>query len=726
MIKPEIKLVSVQAVGGLEVESQERLRSPNSWRRLENWDLFLPGSIRKILGFEKVGGVFLFNGLPDAIQAVREYRRTPAGVPVIFCIGESGSIYPLDGSFAVLTKFDVVDYPFVGMMSGLADGVSKAPPTPNPATSVLYMVVTPKSVRPQKWDLLNAVTPVGVSPPTLPSKVAFALITDNIVGAPLDLPAASPNTNPGALQLLVSRGYAWTYWAPETMHESSLSPVNADSYFLVSDSQDALGFTFTPPGGPALSNIIQLRVLLPTEVPDNPQYTRRRLYATRDGGQTFFLVQGLAGADSDDSIPLAQTEVLDGNPVLLQYILVHKNVAWLVIPGLVNESFQQIVPQTQPAETHPNGYLIQTVFGGTALPPLAGTSLPVTQDTTLVQPSPAEGENDPPPIASWGAVYQNKLWLLPRDDDSRVVFSKTNDFQSFPRDNFFDFPESNYDPVKALVPSYIQMLVGKIRSVTSLTGTSFLDFTTYPLDEHIGFVGRRSNVMVEGKVFYQSQQGVMVFEGNKAEFVGGPIRTLTDRISRTDTLKRIQYTVHMQLGMVLCHFSREDGKDEIFLYDLSTPASPWTEITYLPDKLSSLQTVLLPTDESEAVLFSDMQGNVFKLFSGEFAGLLPNNKPAPVEAVAETQLLPQDDPVSKKMFRRLYVELSDYDGLTYEFSVDDGPFTIPKDLKSNNFLGALGQQIVVRFRHRALPLSKEITLENYTIEYVSIGPARYR
>lgn len=738
MIKPEVKLVAVQAVGGLEVESQERLRAPNSWRRLENWDLFVPGSVRKIEGYSLVNtqGSFVnfVTGLPDEIQSIHEHRRLPTDPPYLLCLGKSGGIYVLDQSLAIHTAFAPVDYPFVAMMSGLGDGISSPSGTPNPARQILYMVVTPESVRPQKWDGIpagppvTAPTPLGVSAPTLPAEVKFALVTDGIIGAPKD---QLDITNPVGLELLASRGYAWTYWDPKTMHESSLSPTTQDSYFVVADSQDALA---------TYPQIIQIRVYLPVEAPDNPAYTRRRLYATRDGGQTFFLVQGLQWtdaslnlfqADSDDSIPLSVTEILDGDPALTEYVLVHKNVAWLVTPESptpADETIQQLKPVQQLAQTQANGLLIHngTTNPNALLPKFVAPSYPPTQDVVLVQPSPLEGENDPPPIAVWGAVYQNRLWLMPRDDDSKVVFSKVGDFQSFPRDNFFDFPESNYDPVKALVPSYIQMLIGKIRSITSLSGTSFLDFSTYPLDEHVGFIGHRSNVMVEGKVFYMSQQGVQVFEGNKAEFVGGPIRTITDNASRVETLKRVQFTVHMQRGMVLCHIANVDGRDSIFIYDLSMPASPWTEITYLPGKLGSLQTVLLPQTETEAVLFSDMNGNVYELFSGAFAGVFPDNKPKPVVGTAETQFLPQDDPVSKKMFRRLYVELSDYDRLEYSYSVDGVNFSNPKTLKSDNYLGVIGQQIVIRFEHDADPQGKDITLENYTVEYVSIGPARYR
>jgi len=730
MRQAEAKMFSAPSVAGLEVETDERLRGPNSWQRLDNWDLFIPGAIRKVRGF-----TLLNEHEYDApIVSIREYRRRPGEEPLILGVSVLGTIYNLVTG-ADLAHFPVVNYPFVGIMSWFADGVSSPLGTPNPAKQTHYLISTTAGYYASKWDGLFGITTVlGVEAPKDPAEVTM------VIASSPDLPTMLPG-----IAINIQRAYAWTWWNPTTRHESSMSPVGADSVV------DPTKFPFLE----AKSNIRQIRLRLPGINPGyGDGYSRRRIYARRDGGEEMLLLTDLPGADSDESISAAQLEVLDGefdpyamatdDGTQIGYIVIGglNSLIWgepgigievyfdLMQPGV--EFAHSVYPTVNipiPALPVPEGTTVQQL-GGIAVPVPGSTmnNVPPRSDATLVEPGPKEGENDPPPPAIWGAIYQGRLWLVDAEDQSRLVFSKVLDFQSFPIDNYFNIDSDNFDPITSLISKDISLVVGKQRSMIIISGSSFADFTNLPLDPQIGVSGSRCITSSEGRVFFISQKGIVRLEANVPSFDGHLIRPYSDELNIMDVRERACAAINTKQDLIYFVFPTQtihgESQDSLMLLDLSQQ-SPFSRIVNLPCNIFSLQNVLFPstTEEyiksgkSEIVLAGTADKKVYMVGIGTDIGN------GPVVAVAETQLIPQDDPDSRKVFRRLYVAAKTYSGLMYSYAVDGGAFTTPIQVQLNNFLGVVGKQIVIRFQHEDA-IQDDLVLTRYEVEYVDIGEAR--
>lgn len=738
MKQAEAKEVVVQNVGGLEIETSDVLRAPNAWNRLENWDLFVPGAIRKIAGLEKLND----NQYDSPIVAFREWRRTPTDPARLLGLSTGGVVYDLQ-SGVPLASFPPVGFPFVALLTGLADGASTPPGTSNPAQPIQYVVTTTKQVDgspgpPMKWDGTAAVpTVIGVSVPTDPIHIPGIIV------------AAAEDVSTDPIEFIyvqVSRQYAWTWWNSKTKHESSRSPVGATSTI------DLTQFRFLQ----QYPRIREIQLNVPVAPPpygDVAGYDRKRIYATRDGGSTFFLVQTLYDAtgtvvsDDDGAVPLATSILRDGtifpasramvdplNPSVAGtgfYVMTTNSVTsiFIILPLAVSESATPILPFVGPAgPALPYGTYEGVV--GMVPPPVTGFNFTPATDDTLVDPSPDVDENNPPPTASFGATYQGRLWLISGADPATTVFSKivdpqSSNFESFSLNNRFTMPSNNFDPIVTLVSQEVSLLVGKKRSINVISGTSFTDFTNLPLDPQIGMIGRRNPVSAEGRLFFYSEQGIERLESGVVSFDGHLVRPLTDGLDREEAFERLVSAVDKRRGIVAIAFAPVGGGDDsLILYDLSQQ-SPFSQVVGFDfDDIWGMENVLVPGEAIEGILIGRKDRFVYRLFRGRAI-----RTGVPTLSIAETQELPQDDPDNRKVFRRFIIEvLPNFRDMTYEWSIDDAPYSTPLQLRRNNFLGGVGRQISILLKHQDpninVPTQNFPVITGFRIEYVTIGESR--
>lgn len=355
------QFVELKDFRGLSVKPDIVNRPPNSWRRLDNFDLYIPGSIRKVAAPSALNG----QAHPVVILAHAEFIPNDAGVRKVFGVGTDGNIYDLNNPAAAgislgvgsistpvwmgLLPGTLVPYTFITWQISLLvttaqsviayakDGNkyifkcttggttgSVAPPawptsgTVSDGSAVWtnqglqdqatfeqnYLVIIVQGQQPLKFDGTN-VTAVGVTAPSIPINLDQLVVSTSYGYAPI-----------------TGRYYAWTWFNPKTLHESAPSPVRgalsqaiipqtrgqapnqvAGVPFYASDQAakfNAKG-SFLPflPQGQFYSSVGLTLPQAALTPPIGSGYTHIRFYATQDGGSQLYLIQSLYDVTGD-------------------------------------------------------------------------------------------------------------------------------------------------------------------------------------------------------------------------------------------------------------------------------------------------------------------------------------------------------------------------------------------------------------------------------------------
>lgn len=409
-----------------------------------------------------------------------------------------------------------------------------------------------------------------------------------------------------------------------------------------------------------------------------------------------------------------------------------------------------------------------------AFPPNAGAQLtflftqPV-QDQELVVPFVTAAEtgvntnqdrlNDPPPMASWGVVYQNRLLLLDATNPTRIVYSRINNYESFPPENEFVFSQADFDPITALLAGRQiglvsqgadqQLVVGKSRETAKITGTDANSFAITSMFSETGIVHKRAAVVVEGDFVAWTRRGLEDLAPQSPVYIGAKIKDLFDQATfQVNDIFGPSFTTFRREGELLLginlnrdsnlpNANLQGGRiDTILLMRPAVPIgasavggmvyyeSPFTLVTALPTYLGILLESGIGDDVK--VLGGGNDGWLYEFFTGGTS----NPGLDPVVGLLQTQLLPQDDKDSRKIFRRIRfggnVITGDV-GWKVQFSVDDGNnFTPPTRMFNETMIGLVGKQLIVQIIHdREVMDNEELPqISNMTLEYVPIGTSR--
>jgi hypothetical protein len=632
--KTDVLKVTWDEFLGLDLQPDVLSRPPNTWRRIENCDLFVPGSVRKIVGPE-----IFQTAMPSVIVEMLSYLRDSTSSLLLLGIGSNGHLYNLSTK-ADLATLGSISNPFVALMTGTAGGSDK----------VFYLICTTNGGPPVKWESVGGVSPIGVSPA---DESAVVTVTASA-------------TNAHAYLMQVGIQYLWTYFNPNTLHESSPSPVDKTAIVSPTSNQP-------PPDKPYIT---QVKIDIPTPAPAiGSGYTRIRIYRTRDGGATFYLLPKVYDAGG--------VNLSDGN----------------------------------------NSVLIQggttTVYDG-----VDASALAPTQDQELVNPpggAPEIGSHDPPPDAIWGAVYQGRLWLLD-SSGRRLWFSQIGDFQSFGVNNFFDFSNDILDTVTSIESLSDRMIVFGKNTARQITGTDFSSFVEVPIDMRRGCLGRRASVHDGDQVYLLTAQSLarLAFANAGPPFLGDKIKPLTDSIKKSALLNIIDMEIDSTRGILMfgVQINGLTYNDQIILVDLSrSPESPFTTINGLSTEVVTLRELEF-SDGSKDVLFSGADRQIYRVYS--------KNSPLVGSLVAtlETQELPLEDIDVWKVFQSVSMIGQDMSGWKVSYSVDDEPFTPLIPLNFRTPCGQSGLTMVVRFVHDSNPTTVPALLSRGILRYTSKFAAR--
>lgn len=381
----QIPPIEIRNPAGLSLKVDIDSRDPDSFQQLDNFDHYIDGSIRKInppVQYNNPNSPFS-TGILNFI----EYRFTDASALSIIGVGADGNLYDVTSGAKVGSLLAFVNVPlsaqmtvppFLAVLPGVlipynfrswlkntayivgdaiikysavdgnlyifectVPGNTAATESAYPASGNVvdnsvtwtnrglqssnlfqcnYLIIIVPGYQPMKWDSsTGTVTQVGVSAPEIPANVKPGTISPNLDGY-------SPT---------VGNFYAYTFFNPRTLHESSPSPITAQTQFWAVDQ----ALQASTPGSflPVIPVIAgaktdqqrsyqQIGIEVPTGslTPAIGQgFTHLRFYRTKDGGATFFLLTQLYDAsgncltNSDGSVSIASmvTGITDYAPL---------------------------------------------------------------------------------------------------------------------------------------------------------------------------------------------------------------------------------------------------------------------------------------------------------------------------------------------------------------------------------------------------------------------------
>lgn len=627
--------ITVDSFGGLDLQPDVLSRPPNSWAIAQNVDLFVPGSMRKVVGPQTA-----FTGFPVPIWKMFNYRRDSGALLTMMGVGTNGHLYDLSTSNDIVTLGTLVNPPWVGQFQGNEGG-----------SVVTYLVALIQGGTPVKYENTTGVTAVGVSEPA----------------SGITITPTNSATNSNAYFMQVGIQYLWTYWNPTTLHESSPSPVTNAAIMSPTVNTPSAATPYTT----------QIALSIPTAAPSvGDGYTRIRVYRTRDGGATFFLLPTLYNSGGSNLLDANFSALITGNPM--------------------------------------------TVYDG-----VAAHSLAPAPDQLMVNPpggAPAVGANNPPPIAIWGANYQNRLWLLDANG-LRLWFSNLGDFQSFGVFNFMDFSKDIYDSIKTMLPLSDRMIVFGRNSTRQITGTDFSDFVEVPVDMRRGIIGRNSAVNDGDNIYAFTQQSLtrLSFAQAGPPFVGDRIKPYTDTIN-SQLYSVIRTEIDTARGQMLAALPINSStyNDQILVTDLSKE-SPFTILTGFSSEILDVAELEKEGGGSKDLYISLADTSVYLLHgtSGSLSALL------------QTQALPLEDYDIWRVFKWFSMFGSDLKNWHVSWSIGlpdpttgdmtfttfSTPIAIGALLGNRSLpVGAGGRQIVFRFTHNTNN-GVGALISRYTIPY---------
>jgi len=711
MIRSEQKSLEVKDFRGLEVEVNELFRDEKSWSRLEGFDQIVSGSIRRVRGLTEL---LADREYPGGIVAVKVYRRTPDDPPILVGLerrfppeppklwdlingGPPLASFPIDEVFNPSPGGDPFGATFMAVMPGFYTN-----PIGGTPLVINYLIITAANNRPYQWDGLNSPTNVGTPGPNR-SLIVTAL-------------GCSSDETKGII-VNIARKYRLTFWNPITKTDSSPSPDDAPLIGLSGELSSGITPNVSPlqppPDFPYITTVLLWIIQRSADAVGG--YTHGRLWVTRDGSEEFFLVKNtVVGAGPGGGPPFTEADDDGAFPLLPLDTIVWDGISDPTAPGALPGL---VLSSTRPFFFYPNPFGLGV-----------GSRFP-RQDFLLVDPSPLPGENDPPTIGNWGAVYQNRLWLVDNQHPYKLIFSKIENFIQYPVDNFFDIPADNYDEIITLEGQFQQLIIGKRYSTHRIIGTDFTDFVMSPIDPQVGFLSRKGIAKIQGILLFLSHQGIMQWAADNPSFYGKTIKPFIDELVNNPSLSaKSLMSSDSRRGLVVMAYPnpREEFlKPFVFLMMDVSQESPFslffippTEDAQLQDfqEMNVMEEVELPGGERFIVLAS--MSRVWRLFfSARFC-----------EALAETQFIPSESNgnAMRKVFRKLKVENPPRD-LVYEYWVDsdaDGHFG-PFPLRMDNFLGKIGRRIKIRFSAETTDLLADPSiLSNLRIDYAEIGETR--
>lgn len=132
-------------------------------------------------------------------------------------------------------------------------------------------------------------------------------------------------------------------------------------------------------------------------------------------------------------------------------------------------------------------------------------------DSTLITLGPDTAENNPPPSGiKYLATHRSRLFAA---DDTTLYYSKVLFPEAFDPDFTESVNPNDGQKITAIHAAHDVLIIFKSSSMYVLVGDDPNDWSIRLVDSDIGCVSHRSVVTVEGRTYFWSEQGPMVWDG---------------------------------------------------------------------------------------------------------------------------------------------------------------------------------------------------------------------
>lgn len=191
----------------------------------------------------------------------------------------------------------------------------------------------------------------------------------------------------------------------------------------------------------------------------------------------------------------------------------NKDISWTAIPTSADTQVTARRLYIRNTTTQQNFYLVTTIADN-----VTTTFTSDVADTALTVVGPDTDENDQPPTGLVAlAAHRSRLFVT---DGVDLYYSKEDQVEAFDPDNVEAVNPDDGQRIVALHSAHEVLIVFKQNAMYGLYGDDPQSWVIRLIDPDIGCTSHRSVVTVEGRTYWWSEQGPMVWDG------GGPPRSI--------------------------------------------------------------------------------------------------------------------------------------------------------------------------------------------------------
>ena len=264
--------------------------------------------------------------------------------------------------------------------------------------------------------------------------------------------------------------------------------------------------------------------------------------------------------------------------------------------------------------TMSNFYLAVTISNNSATTSSAYNGA----DSALVDIGPDTDENDPPVSGVKFACYhKGRLFLA---DNTNVYYSKLDMTESFDPDAYETPNPSDGQALTGIVSIFDLLIIFKTNSVYVLVGDDPDTWAIRPIDNTIGCSTARSIVLTEGKLYWYSEQGPVMWGGglDKPELLGPPfISTIIspDYLSfDSDALRIVAGAKDTVEDRIIWAVPQLDQERNTLLLPFNSRIGRWESDGWDPIDVSAMATID-GADGRPFVILGGYAGQVFRVGS---------------------------------------------------------------------------------------------------------------
>ena len=237
-------------------------------------------------------------------------------------------------------------------------------------------------------------------------------------------------------------------------------------------------------------------------------------------------------------------------------------------------------------------------------------------DAALVDIGPDTEENDPPPAGVKFACYhKSRLFLA---DNTKFYYSKIDMAESFDPDAYEEPNPSDGQAITGIFSIFDLLIIFKTNSTYVLVGDDPDTWAIRPIENTIGCVTARSVILTEGRLFWYSEQGPVMWSGgaDKPTLLAPPLISETldpTLISRDNTyLSKVAAARDVVAARILWSVPQFNQTRNTVILPFNTGVNRWESDGWDPMDVASMATV----DNSAGqplVVYGNYAGQLFSL-----------------------------------------------------------------------------------------------------------------